>query len=72
MANPKLKSDGAGGTLAELISPVICLNCGDVAEQCVSFVWAGTRRADLVSLGLGASVKHYYTVCNRCGSKAYS
>lgn len=47
---------------------VICSRCGGcAATQRMSYVWAGTTDPRLVALGMGASVKHYFTDCPQCG-----
>lgn len=49
-----------------LENPVVCSNCGAIAKQRMSYVWKGTKNKRLLSLGFGASVKHYFTECREC------
>jgi len=72
MEAPCLCSDGTGGTLLITETVTVCHNCGGPARQRVSYVWRGTLRSDLVSLGYGASVKHYFTSCPDCGAESVS
>lgn len=61
-----------GGTVAAITNTIVCRECGSIATQCVSYVWKGTKRQDLIELGMGASVKHYYTECPVCKCNSYS
>lgn len=45
---------------------VACPECGGLADQRMSYVWKGTTNPELRSLHVGASVKHYFTVCREC------
>lgn len=63
---PALVPDGGGGTLLLLEQEIVCPVCGGVGDTRMSWVHKGTRRKDLVSLGMGASVKHYWTTCREC------
>ena len=67
---PCLCPDGGGGegTLLILEYPTVCGNCGNVATQRMSFVWKDTTAKHLDNLSMGASVKHYFTACDDCGS----
>jgi len=64
--------DGMSGTLLILENKVVCMSCGDVATQRMSYVWNGTKRKDLKEMPLGSSVKHYFTHCDVCGSGSVS
>jgi hypothetical protein len=68
MPTPLTGDDHGGGTLIILCNTIVCPSCGKLAEQRMSFVWEETKRPDLVDLGIGESVKHYYTSCEQCGS----
>lgn len=69
---PCLCPDGGyqEGTLLILEYPVVCVTCGGIATQRMSFVWKGTTAKNFNRLSTGASVKHYFTVCNECGATA--
>lgn len=69
---PCLCPDGGtqDGTLLILEYPTICLSCGEIATQRMSFVWKKTSAKYLDRLSMGASVKHYFTACEKCGVAA--
>jgi len=66
---PCLVPDGGfqEGTLIVLEYPTVCVTCGEIAKQRMSFVWKGTTTKHLDGLSMGASVKHYFTDCKKCG-----
>lgn len=64
--------DGAGGTLEERTTQIECPDCKGRAVQCMLFVTEKTKAPNLVALGLGASVKHFYTSCQDCGGLSAS
>lgn len=69
---PCLCPDGGfrEGTLLILEYPVVCTACGGIATQRMSFVWKETTSKNFDRLSMGASVKHYFTACDYCGSVA--
>lgn len=69
---PFLIPDGGGGTLIVRDHNEPCLCVGNDAVVRMSYVHEGTKRADLVELGIGASVRHYYTHCRECGTISVS
>lgn len=68
---PFLIPDGEGGTLLVRDTTRPC-ECGAALITRMSYVHEGTKRADLVELGIGASVRHYYTHCRECGTISVS
>lgn len=55
------------GSLLVVDSKGICLACGRFSlSRRQSYVWAGTKDKELLELGYGSSVKHYWTSCNKC------
>ena len=60
------------GTLLVLDSKQICPDCGKFSiSSRMSYVWIGTKDPDLLELGYGASVKHYFTECSHCSYGMY-
>ena len=63
------KNDPSQGTLLILERNEICYTCGrPTYKQRMSYVWTGTKSKDFIDLGLGGSVKHYFSECSFCGS----
>lgn len=60
------------GSLLVIENVHVCRECGGLAVQRMSYVWRETKRPDLKALGIGASVKHYYTKCQDCGAEVVS
>lgn len=69
---PCLANMGERGTLLILEHEVVCWDCGGVADSRVSYVWSGTNDEALRNLGMGASVRHYFTTCRDCGNSEVS
>ena len=64
---PAFLLDGEGGTIIVKETIESCPDCNENAKQRGSYVHEGTKNEELKKLGIGASVKHYYTKCDACG-----
>ena len=64
---PAILPLGEGGSLLVLDTKEICPDCGRFSlSSRQSYVWAGTKDEELLGLGYGASVKHYWSSCSKC------
>ena len=68
----RIQLSGDGGTLIVLDKKEVCPDCGRFSiSQRMTYVWHGTKDPDLLELGYGASVKHYWTECSHCSYGMY-